>query len=684
MLFKMRPLRNVALTMLCMTFLALLAPLSRADLLFSESFDYPDGPLWTGSGGLWSNTSGTTTNTLGVAGGRALLEKSDNEDMAALVSGGPYTSATNVALYWSFRLVVSQTATGSDNYFAHLSGGAFHSRIFATTNSAAAGMFRMGIANSSTAPSVQFPADLSTNTEIVALVKYVPATQASTLWVNPASETDPSVTATDTVTATSISRVGLRQNNQIGVLYVDDLRVGTNFAEVLQTAVVTPPSVEAHPPIQTVYEGQSAVFTSEANGTPPFDYQWLYNGSPIAGATATALALMNLQTNQSGAYALRATNSAGSATSNPAILVIDVRPPWDGSLKVLTWNVKGNNVTDWSTNSPQVRAIGRVIQHLAPDIITFNEIPSNRTWEMTNWVTAFLPGWYLATNSGTDNYIRSVIASRFPILSSQKHLDGVSLAPFGTGLFTRDLFQARIRVPAYAMPVDVFTTHLKASTSGGQADYDKRGAEARAISNFIAHVYLPTNGGSAYLLTGDLNEDVFRPAPAFTSRLPIQNLANPHTGLSLITPTNPVTLQDLTLSIHEALNVRFDYVLPCAALETNLVSSMVFRTDVLTNPVVSQVFSNDSRTASDHLPVLAVFRNPNWPVQPLVVNGVFKLLSWESAPGELYLIRSADNAGAPVSLWTVEASNFVATSYVSSATLVRTQSRGFFTVERLP
>src|SRR6185436_14323302 len=89
------------------------------------------------------------------------------------------------------------------------------------------------------------------------------------------------------------------------------------------------------------------------------------------------------------------------------------------ALTLLTYNVKGNGVTDWSTNTPQVQAIGRQVSYLQPDIITFVEIPYSLSWQMTNFVTAFLPGYSLSMNSGTDNFIRSVIASRHPIARSQ-------------------------------------------------------------------------------------------------------------------------------------------------------------------------------------------------------------------------------------------------------------------------
>src|SRR5436309_15675445 len=98
----------------------------------------------------------------------------------------------------------------------------------------------------------------------------------------------------------------------------------------------------------------------------------------------------------------------------------------------------------------------------------------------------------MITNSGTDNFIRSVILSRFPITRSQSWLDGSSLSSFGySGNFTRDLFEAEITVPNFTQPLHVFTTHLKALSDVDSAA--KRAAEASAVSNFFVAGFLTTN-----------------------------------------------------------------------------------------------------------------------------------------------------------------------------------------------
>jgi endonuclease/exonuclease/phosphatase family metal-dependent hydrolase len=144
-----------------------------------------------------------------------------------------------------------------------------------------------------------------------------------------------------------------------------------------------------------------------------------------------------------------------------------------------------------------------------------------------------------------DGFIRSVILSRYPITSSVSRLHGSDLAPYGyTGSgFTRDLFEAQISIPGFSQPLHVFTAHLKSATDADSSA--KRAAEAGAVSNFFATVYLPANGQQPYILSGDMNEDILRPSPSNPQS--IQRLASTPTGLQLTTAVNPFTDSELTM-----------------------------------------------------------------------------------------------------------------------------------------
>jgi outer membrane protein assembly factor BamB/subtilisin family serine protease len=68
--------------------------------------------------------------------------------------------------------------------------------------------------------------------------------------------------------------------------------------------------------------GTSITLSAAAYGTAPITYQWYLNGNAIPGATSPTLALGYAGTTQSGAYTVRAANSAGSVTSPVATVSV--------------------------------------------------------------------------------------------------------------------------------------------------------------------------------------------------------------------------------------------------------------------------------------------------------------------------------------------------------------------------
>ena len=662
---------------------------ARAELLLSEPFDYPAGPLVTVSGGSWTHHSGTVTGEVQVVNGAAVLSQAFSEDVNRVLTGAPHSSATQPEpLYAAFRLRMTALPTGSaGGYFAHFkdAGTTFRARVWAITNGASPGAYRLGLSSaSSSAAEVVYPLDLTLDRSYVVVTRLSLSTSVAALWIDPSAEDDASVSTPAGPSAFAATAYALRQASGIGAALIDDLRVGTNFSEVL-AAPIPPPVFSLQPLSQVVDEGSRVTLSGLATGAEPMFYQWRFQGADLPGATTSTLVFGAVTTNQAGVYVLRASNAGGAVNSQPATLTINPTPaPEPGAISVVVYNVKGNGASNWSTNSAQVRAIGRQVAHLRPDVIAFNEIPANYTWEMTNFVTAFLPGYYLATNSGTDGYIRSVVASRYPIVFSKSWLDGTSLQAFGyNGFFTRDLFQARVAMPGFPRELDVFVTHLKATTSSPQSDANKRGAEAAAISNFFVTVYLPTNGLHPYLLAGDLNEDVFRPETSrYDSRQPVQTLVSAPTGLRLTTPVNPFTGADFTLSIQGTLNARFDYVLPNGLLFSNVFASQVFRTDVLPG-LPPPLLASDSETASDHLPVQMVFINPYtrpFKVTEVSQDGSGLRIRWESVPGQAYRVEQS----VDLNLWQVCADNLLATGASYTFSTNSATPAIFLRVRRLP
>ena len=83
-------------------------------------------------------------------------------------------------------------------------------------------------------------------------------------------------------------------------------------------ADVGAPVITSHPQGATVAIGATVTLNVGVSGTAPFSYQWMRNGTPIAGAVNSSLTLANIQAAQSGNYSVRVINGAGVETSAAA------------------------------------------------------------------------------------------------------------------------------------------------------------------------------------------------------------------------------------------------------------------------------------------------------------------------------------------------------------------------------
>ena len=94
------------------------------------------------------------------------------------------------------------------------------------------------------------------------------------------------------------------------------------------TATESPPAHFVSLPSDTVvFKGQSITLTAYPQGAQPMSLQWLREGKAIMGATGNTLTIPMAKLMDAGAYALRATNARGSATSRAALVgVVDMQP----------------------------------------------------------------------------------------------------------------------------------------------------------------------------------------------------------------------------------------------------------------------------------------------------------------------------------------------------------------------
>ena len=83
-----------------------------------------------------------------------------------------------------------------------------------------------------------------------------------------------------------------------------------------------PPYFTTQPLSQTVIVGSNATFSVVAAGTPPFIYQWRFNGTNITAGTGSAYTITNAQPTNAGSYDVKVSNYLGSTNSQPATLTV--------------------------------------------------------------------------------------------------------------------------------------------------------------------------------------------------------------------------------------------------------------------------------------------------------------------------------------------------------------------------
>jgi Concanavalin A-like lectin/glucanases superfamily/Immunoglobulin domain len=118
-----------------------------------------------------------------------------------------------------------------------------------------------------------------------------------------------------------------------------------------------PPFIVTQPTNQTVYVGDTAVFSVNAGGSKPLSYQWSFFGSPLPNATSATLVLPNVQFSQAGTYSVQVTNAYGSTNSTDAILTVLTRPPDCADRPpgmIAWWQGEGNGRDSVGTNNGNV------------------------------------------------------------------------------------------------------------------------------------------------------------------------------------------------------------------------------------------------------------------------------------------------------------------------------------------
>ncbi|MEI8288547.1 MAG: FG-GAP-like repeat-containing protein [Verrucomicrobiota bacterium] len=271
-----------------------------------------------------------------------------------------------------------------------------------------------------------------------------------------------------------------------------------------------PPQIISQPANQSVQIGGTANFTTSAGGSSPLSYQWIFNGTNLAGATNATLTLTNVQSSQAGNYAVSVTNVYGSqASSNAALAVIltvdhfvwsPIASPQSANqplnVSIVAKNLFGVTVTNFNGSadlsaSASSGAINStiVISEIdpnTPDYIEFMNVSAN---------PVNLSGWQITIYDST-SYPNPVINFVVPTNTIVSPNQVFSLTEFGAppGTYPNFFTGGNINwVASGGTPIAV----LVRNASGSMVDFACVGAAAAAaISNPVTISTNQWSGGS--------------------------------------------------------------------------------------------------------------------------------------------------------------------------------------------
>lgn len=584
--------------------IGLLAVGARAGVVLQDNFDsYATGDLTNVSSGFWSVHSGATPMNVvadsDVSSPNALeVSQAQAQDDNAKLTNQPYGTppgsivGTNVlgnpvpALYASFTIKVVGLPTGGNTYFTHFLQGTtvFGGKVFVVTNGAASGSFRLAVQNNSNTGSNTIPTDLNLNTVYTVVTRYVLGTGLTTLWTNPVSEVSSSLTASDTPNRISPQAYAFRQSTSEGVIHVDNLVVGTTFADVVSGSV-NPPTIVAQPQDITVFAGSSASFTNLAVGDPTLGYQWfsVTNNvtNAIPGATGLTLTLTGLTTNQTGFIFAVVTNSAGTNSTRLAQLTVSpqpIPPTIDTNiLPTASTNIAGDTVTftvvahalpapayQWYFIPDTNNLVTNIVAGATSPTLTLTGVSANSAGKYFVTITNSIG--YLTTNS--DQAILKVIPPPSLSIAALRALeDPVTWSATNTtALYTIQ---------------GIVTTWTNLTTSGNSEFYiqDSSGGIAVFWSGAPSSTNQPP-AGALVQVTGPLANfsGLLEIEPVFTNR-PLQNVVVLSTGNPLPTPqplpfdpnvvNNPAAMEMLEGSYFVASNVMLNLNTPAFVANAN-------------------------------------------------------------------------------------------------------------------
>jgi len=175
--------------------------------------------------------------------------------------------------------------------------------------------------------------------------------------------------------------------------------IAAMYAQALYGSTTAPLVLQA-PTSQEIALGLPVTFTVQAGGSVPLSYQWSKDGTPIAGATTSVLALGSATFADAGDYTVTIANAVGSAdtTATPATLTVLPTPSFANVTNDLVLHLRFDGDTmDSSGFGNNATAVG-TLPYIAGEI---GQAVHVETTPGINYLLVFDAGQYLAFDENT-------------------------------------------------------------------------------------------------------------------------------------------------------------------------------------------------------------------------------------------------------------------------------------------
>ena len=490
---------------------ALCAGSTRAELLFGEGFDYPNGSITNVASDVWVHHSGTAD--LQIIDGKAFVDGTKSEDVNRAISGDPQTA------FAAFKLNLTSLPTAS-TYFAHFKDSGtqnFRARVFAVTNGALPGFFRIGVAAAAGSPNAVFSQDLAMNQDYWVVVGWDRGSLLATLWINPTNEGDPTVLSTDSTSDVPNVAFAFRQAAGQGQMFIDDLQVATTFAEaVTNTPVAT--SILVPPASITANVGDVKQLFAVATGSGTLNFEWKKGATVVASGT-NVLSFPSIQEADAGSYTVTVSGANGTVTSTAVTVTVNVgiTPPSIAS------QPSDANVTLGTTVNLSVAAVGS--NPLSYQWYFNSNAISGEMFETLplGAIQASQAGFYhveVSNEGGTAKSRVAQVSVRGPISTNIAYLrtlvDANYVASDTTNLYTVE---------------GIVTTHANLTSAGNRLFYIQDNEAGIAVFN---------GGGTSLPAAGD-RVRVTAPLVSFSGLLELSpSASNPNHLVEILSSGNPI------------------------------------------------------------------------------------------------------------------------------------------------